>query len=75
MDITPLSLGIKVVGGKMNVIIPRNTKVPISITKPYTTNFDNQDHVIIEIFEGELPDVKDCHKLGEFELGGIPPMP
>jgi len=53
MDITPLSLGIKVVGNKMNIIIPRNTKVPISIQKKYSTGVDNQKEVSIQIYEGE----------------------
>ena len=73
-DITPLSLGINTVGGYMSNIIPRGTKIPTKMEKPFTTVFDNQEIVRIDVFEGEMELVKDNVELGSFRLK-IPPAP
>jgi molecular chaperone HscA len=75
LDITPLSLGIETIGGLMDAIVPRNTKVPISSARQYTTSVDGQTNLRIAIYQGERDLVKDNRKLGEFILRGIPPMP
>jgi molecular chaperone HscA len=75
LDITPLSLGIETVGGLMDVIIPRNTKVPGKAGRQYTTSVDGQKNLKISIFQGERDLVERNRKLGEFILRGIPPMP
>lgn len=75
LDITPLSLGIETVGGLMDVIISRNTKVPIRSGRQYTTSVDGQKNLKISVFQGERDLVADNRKLGEFILKGIPPMP
>ncbi len=75
LDITPLSLGIETVGGLMDVIIPRNTKVPGKAGRQYTTSVDGQKNLKISIFQGERDLVEHNRKLGEFILRGIPPMP
>ncbi len=75
LDITPLSLGIETVGGLMDVIIPRNTKVPGKAGRQYTTSVDGQKNLKISIFQGERDLVAHNRKLGEFILSGIPPMP
>jgi len=72
-DVTPLSLGIEVVGGQMEILIERNSQTPIQVTKIFTTNFDNQAAVSIVVYEGERPLVKDNNKLGEFVINGISP--
>ncbi|KAJ5074237.1 endoplasmic reticulum chaperone bip [Anaeramoeba ignava] len=68
-----LSLGIETVGGVMTKIIHRNTLVPTKKSKIFTTSQDNQDRILIKIFEGERGMTKDNYLLGEFELSGIPP--
>lgn len=75
LDITPLSLGIETVGGLMDVIIPRNSKIPISAARNYTTSVDGQKNLRISVFQGERDLVENNRKLGEFILRDIPPMP
>lgn len=75
LDITPLSLGIETVGGLMDTIIPRNSKVPSKAGRQYTTSVDGQKNLKIAIFQGERDLVEHNRKLGEFILKGIPPMP
>jgi molecular chaperone HscA len=75
LDITPLSLGIETVGGLMDVIIPRNSKVPMSVGRSYTTSIDGQRNLKIAVYQGERDLVEHNRKLGEFILKGIPPMP
>lgn len=75
LDITPLSLGIETSGGLMDVLIPRNEKIPNKTSRQYTTQIDGQPGMRISIFQGERDLVKDNRKLGEFNLSGIPGMP
>jgi molecular chaperone HscA len=75
LDITPLSLGIETMGGLMDVLIPRNSKIPHSIARQYTTYKDGQGGIKISVFQGERDMVNDNRKLAEFNLTGIPGMP
>lgn len=75
LDVTPLSLGIETIGGLMDVIIPRNSKIPAKTGRQYTTSVDGQINLKISIFQGERDLVKENRKLAEFDLKGIPPMP
>lgn len=75
LDITPLSLGIETMGGLMDVILPRNSKIPSKVGRQYTTSLDGQSRLKISIFQGERDLVANNRKLGEFILSGIPPMP
>ncbi|MEO7484141.1 MAG: Hsp70 family protein, partial [Ferruginibacter sp.] len=75
LDITPLSLGIETSGGLMDVLIPRNAKIPNKASRQYTTQVDGQASMRISIYQGERDLVKDNRKLGEFNLSGIPGMP
>jgi molecular chaperone HscA len=75
LDITPLSLGIETVGGLMDPIIARNSKVPTRVGRKYTTSVDGQKNLKVAVFQGERDMVADNRKLGEFILSGIPPMP
>ncbi len=75
LDITPLSLGIETMGGLMDVIIPRNSKIPTRAGRTYTTSKDGQSQIKISVFQGERDLVKDNRKLSEFVLSGIPGMP
>ncbi len=75
LDITPLSLGIETIGGLMDTIIPRNSKVPAKAGRQYTTSVDGQTNLKVSVFQGERDLVQHNRKLGEFILRGIPPMP
>lgn len=75
LDITPLSLGIETMGGLMDVLIPRNTKIPAKAGRQYTTQKDGQSGIRISVYQGERDLVKDNRKLAEFILSGIPSMP
>ncbi len=75
IDITPLSLGIETVGGLMDVIIPRNSKIPSRAGRQYTTSVDGQKNLKIAVYQGERDLVEHNRKLGEFILKDIPPMP
>ncbi len=75
LDVTPLSLGIETVGGLMDVILPRNSKVPTRVGRKYTTSVDGQRNLKISVYQGERDLVEHNRKLGEFILRGIPPMP
>jgi molecular chaperone HscA len=74
LDITPLSLGIETMGGLMDVLIPRNSKVPSKAGRQYTTQKDGQSGIRISVYQGERDLVKDNRKLAEFNLTGIPGM-
>ena len=73
-DVVPLTLGMKS-KGRMDAIIPRNTPVPVVKTKIYSTAYENQESVELEIYQGERSLVGDNFKLGGFILGGIEPAP
>lgn len=75
LDITPLSLGIETMGGLMDVLIPRNSKIPTKVGRQYTTHKDGQSGMRISVFQGERDLVQDNRKLAEFNLSGIPAMP
>jgi molecular chaperone HscA len=75
LDITPLSLGIETMGGLMDVLLPRNSKIPTKAGRQYTTQKDAQSGIQIAVYQGERDLVKDNRKLGAFTLTGIPAMP
>ncbi len=75
VDVTPLSLGVEVKGGLMEVIIPRNNKIPVKKSKTFTTSVDGQTEVEVRVYQGERPLAKDNFFLGSFKLTGIAPAP
>ncbi|RYY99637.1 MAG: Fe-S protein assembly chaperone HscA [Chitinophagaceae bacterium] len=75
LDVTPLSLGIETMGGLMDVLIPRNAKIPTKAGRQYTTQKDGQSGMRISVYQGERDLVQDNRKLAEFSLTGIPAMP
>ena len=72
LDVTPLTLGVETEGGVCDAIIERNSKVPITITKTYTTAFDNQEEVVVKVYQGERKLAKYNKLLGEFHLEVMP---
>jgi len=73
LDVTPLTNGIKVVGDVMAPLIKRNSTIPCKKSQIFSTNENYQTVVQIEVYEGERAMTTDCHKLGQFDLTGIPP--
>lgn len=75
LDVTPLTLGVETLGGLREPLIERNTTIPTSKTKVFTTAADNQTAVTIHVVQGERPMAADNVSLGSFNLAGIPPAP
>lgn len=75
LDVTPLTLGLEVLGGLREPIIDRNTTIPTSKSKVFTTAADNQTAVTIHVVQGERPMASDNVSLGSFNLSGILPAP
>jgi molecular chaperone HscA len=75
LDITPLSLGLETMGGLMDVLLPRNSKIPAKAARQYTTYKDGQSGMKIAVYQGERDMVQDNRKLAAFNLSGIPAMP
>jgi molecular chaperone DnaK len=68
LDVTPLSLGIETFGGLMNVIIPRNSTIPVKAGEMFTTAVDNQRSMLIHVLQGERERARDNWSLGKFEI-------
>lgn len=75
LDVAPLSLGVAMQGDVFAPVIPRNSPIPCTKSRTFTTVEDNQQQVTFPVYEGERTQCKDNRLLGEFELTGIPPMP
>ena len=75
LDVTPLTLGIETLGGLMDPIISRNSKIPTKAGRQYTTSIDGQVNLKVAVYQGERDLVSQNRKLGEFTLTGIPAMP
>ncbi len=74
LDVVPLSLGIEMMGGIVDKIIMRNSAIPMSATKEFTTYADNQTGIKFHIVQGERELAQDCRSLAEFEIKKIPAM-
>jgi molecular chaperone DnaK len=75
LDVTPLSLGVETLGGRMTNLIPRNTTVPVKKSETFTTAEDSQTAVDIKVYQGERPMAANNMLLGQFRLDGIPAAP
>ena len=75
LDVTPLSLGIETMGGAVERLLFRNSKIPASATEEFTTSIDGQTKVLLHVVQGERELAADCRSLARLELTGIPALP
>ena len=75
LDVTPLTLGVETLGGKLTPLIQANTTIPTSKTETFSTAADGQTEVTINVLQGNRPMASQNRALGQFNLTGIPPAP
>lgn len=74
IDVTPLSLGLELMGGIVEKLIPRNSRIPTGARQTFTTYADGQTGFDLHVLQGERETVDECRSLARFQLTGIPKM-
>lgn len=75
LDVIPISVGVEISGGVMSKMIERNTMIPVTVSDIFSTARDNQESVVVKVFQGEKDITVDNFKIGHFHLSGIRPAP
>lgn len=75
LDVIPISLGLEMADGTTEILIERNSPIPISITKTYTTDQDGQNAFLIHVLQGESAIACECKQIAAFKISGIPSLP
>jgi L1 cell adhesion molecule like protein len=75
LDVTPLSLGLELSSGKMDILIKKNTTIPCENTQKYKTTKDNQNKISVKVYQGERVLAKENKYLGKCDITNIPPLP
>jgi len=68
LDVIPLSLGVETEGKYNEIVVPKNSTIPTTRIQYFCAATDFQDGIIIKVVEGERPNIKDCHELGQFSI-------
>lgn len=74
LDVVPLSIGLEILGGTVERLIPRNSPVPVAVSSTFTTHVDGQTGFELHVVQGEREFVADCQTLCRMHLA-VPPMP
>lgn len=74
-DVTGFSLGTEVDGGRMSKVIPRNTPIPVKVSRLFTTFHDDQEFVTVNVLQGESEYATYNHSLVKFDLAPIAKSP